>query len=319
VHRYIVRRLLAGVPTLIGISIIIFVAMRIMPGDVLAAMFGAEEGVVRLSEAERARAMAILGLDRPIYLQYLSWIKDIFQGRLGESFFRGQPVMDLLRHRAPVTAEIGVLAVLISWLVGLPVGILSAMRQDTLGDYAGRVVTILFLAAPAFWLGALYVMIAVIHFNWLPPTRVVQAWDDPIQNLSLVIGPAIVLGLGISAYIARMTRSSLLEIIREDYVRTARAKGLREGLIMSRHMLKNALLPVITLSGVTFGSLLGGSVAVEKAFNVQGLGLALVRAVNERDFGIIQNLVLMYGVVFLAVNLAVDLLYAWLDPRIRYD
>jgi peptide/nickel transport system permease protein len=210
------------------------------------------------------------------------------------------------------------MAVVISWLIGLPVGILSATKQDTPIDYAARVATILGLAVPSFWLGALIVLLLMTRFNWFPPLRYSYLWENPWANLQQTGFPALVLGLFLAAYAARMTRSAVLEIIREDYIRTARAKGLREFVVMGRHVLKNALLPVVTLSGVQLGARLSSSVVVEKVFNVPGLGRTLVQAITEMDYMVIQNLALTYAAAFTVINLGVDLVYGWLDPRIKY-
>jgi len=217
-----------------------------------------------------------------------------------------------------LTVEISVLAIILSWVVGLPVGVLSAFRQNSLLDYIARFFTILFLAVPGFWLGAMIVLVLLLWWDYAPPLGVVNIWQNPAQNLQIVWGPSVVLGLAVSAYIARMTRSSLLEIVREDYIRTARAKGLREQAVILKHALRNASLPIITLSGVLFGFLLSGTVVVEQAFNVPGLGKAMVEAFVTLDYAVIQNLVLLYSIVFIAINLLVDISYAWLDPRIRY-
>lgn len=307
-----------ALPALFGISVIIFVVMRVLPGDPLVAMFGME-GFTKLSESDRARIMAELGLSDPLPIQYLRWMTDIATGSLGQSFFRGDKVSDMILHRGPLSAEIGLLSVIISWLVGLPVGIVSAFRPNSLADNVARALSVLFLAIPGFWLGMLIVLASLFWFHYKTPLLVVQLWEDPWTNFQLVIGPAVVLGLGQGAYIARMTRSCLLEVIGEDYVRTARAKGLAERLVVIRHALPNAVLPVVTVSGVLMGFVLGGSVAVEQAFGVPGLGMALVTAVVERDIIVVQNLVLLYGLIFMAVNILVDLSYAWLDPRIRYQ
>lgn len=307
-----------ALPALFGISVIIFVVMRVLPGDPLVAMFGME-GFTKLSESDRARIMAELGLSDPLPIQYLRWMTDIATGSLGKSFFRGDKVSDMILHRGPLSAEIGLLSVIISWLVGLPVGIVSAFRPNSLADNVARSLSVLFLAIPGFWLGMLIVLASLFWFHYKTPLLVVQLWEDPWTNFQLVIGPAVVLGLGQGAYIARMTRSCLLEVIGEDYVRTARAKGLAERLVVIRHALPNAVLPVVTVSGVLMGFVLGGSVAVEQAFGVPGLGMALVTAVVERDIIVVQNLVLLYGLIFMAVNILVDLSYAWLDPRIRYQ
>jgi peptide/nickel transport system permease protein len=317
VRKYLLRRAVFGLSTLVGVSLIIFVVLRILPGDPLVAMFGLE-GFAKLAPADRARIMQDLGLSDPIAVQYLRWMGDIATGSLGKSFFRGDKVSELILHRGPLSAEIGIVSVIISWLVGLPVGILSALRPNKLSDNVARSVAVLFLAIPGFWLGMLIVLAALFWFGYKAPLVVVHLWQDPWANFQLVIGPAIVLGLGQGAYIARMSRSCLLEVVLEDYVRTARAKGLREGFVVMRHALPNALLPVVTLSGIIMGFVLGGSVAVEQAFGVPGLGRALVTAVIERDIIVVQNLVLLYATIFILINVAVDLSYAWLDPRIRY-
>lgn len=317
-HRYLMRRLGLGVLTIIAVSLIIFFVMRILPGDPLVAMFGME-GFTKLTEADRARIMAELGLSDPLYAQYWHWMRDVATGKLGVSFFRGDNVADLILRRGPLSAEIGILAVLISWLVGLPVGIISALRPNSAMDNSARILSILFLAIPGFWLGMLIVLALLFWFNYKAPLIVVHIWQDPWTNLQLVIGPAIVLGLGQAAYIARMARSSLMEVIREDYVRTARAKGLIERFVVVRHALPNALLPVITLSGILMGFVLGGSVAIEQAFGVPGLGRAMITAVIERDIMVVQNLVFLYALIFVMVNILVDLSYAWFDPRIHYQ
>ena len=316
-RKYLLRRAVFGVSTLVGVSLIIFVVLRILPGDPLVAMFGLE-GFSKLAPGDRARIMEDLGLSDPLPVQYARWMRDIETGRLGTSFFRDDKVSELILHRGPLSAEIALVSVLISWLVGLPVGIVSAFRPNSLPDNVARSVSILFLAIPGFWLGMLIVLAALFWFNYKAPLLVVHLWQDPWANLQLVVGPAVVLGLGQGAYIARMSRSCLLEVILEDYVRTARAKGLKEAFVVLRHALPNALLPVVTLSGILMGFVLGGSVAVEQAFGVPGLGRALVVAVIERDTIVVQNLVLLYAVIFVVINVAVDLSYAWLDPRIRY-
>jgi peptide/nickel transport system permease protein len=317
VRKYLLRRALFGLSTLLGVSLIVFVVLRILPGDPLVAMFGIE-GFAKLAPADRAHIMADLGLSDPLPVQYVRWMRDIASGSLGRSFFRGDKVSELILHRGPISAEIGLMSVLISWLIGLPIGIVSAFRPNSVSDNVARTMSVLFLAIPGFWLGMLIVLAALFWFNYKAPLIVVQLWQDPWTNLQLVIGPALVLGLGQGAYIARMSRSCLLEVIHEDYVRTARAKGLQEALVVMRHALPNALLPVVTLSGILMGFVLGGSVAVEQAFGVPGLGRSLVVAVIERDTIVVQNLVLLYSVIFVFVNVAVDLSYAWLDPRIHY-
>jgi peptide/nickel transport system permease protein len=315
--KYLARRALFALTTLVGVSVIIFVVLRVLPGDPLVAILGVE-GIARMMPADRVRIMHDLGLSDPLPVQYFHWLRDIASGQLGKSFFRGDTVAELILRRGPISAEIGLLALIVSWVVGLPIGILSAVKPNSLVDNVARSLAIFFIAIPGFWLGMLIVLALLFWFGYKAPIIIVQLWDSPWQNLQIVIGPAIVLGLAQGAYIARMSRSCLLEVIHEDYVRTARAKGALERNVILGHALPNALLPVITISGVLLGFVLGGSVAVEQAFGVPGLGRALVTALVERDIIVVQNLVLLYAVIFVLVNLLVDLSYAWLDPRIRY-
>ena len=317
-QKYLLRRAFFALGTLIGVSLIIFVVLRILPGDPLVAILGVE-GHAKMAPADRAVIMRDLGLSDSLPVQYVRWMRDIATGELGKSFFRGDTVRDLILHRGPLSAEIAVLALVISWLVGLPVGILSAIRPNGWGDAVVRSLSVLFIAVPGFWLGLLIVLALLFWFGYKAPIIIVQIWENPWQNFQLIIGPAMVLGLAQGAYIARMARSCLLEVIREDYVRTARAKGTMERSVVMRHALPNALLPVITISGVLLGFVLGGSVAVEQAFGVPGLGRALVVAIVERDIIVVQNLVLLYAGIFVLVNVLVDMSYAWLDPRIRYQ
>ena len=307
-YEYILRRLGFGLMTMIGVSIIVFVLMRILPGDPLVAIFGME-GFTKLTAEDRAHYMAELGLSDPLPVQYLKWMGDVVSGELGRSFFRDESVADMIVRRGPLSVEIGV----------LPVGIISALRPNTLADTGARVMSILFLAFPGFWLGILIVLGLLFWFGYKAPLTGVPLWVDPWANLQIVIGPAVVLGVGQAAYIARMARSSLLEVIREDYVRTARAKGVMERLVVNRHALPNALLPVITLSGVLMGFVLAGSIPIEQAFGVPGLGRAMITAVIERDIMVIQNLVFLYSFVFVLINVLVDVTYAWFDPRIHYQ
>ncbi len=315
--KYLLRRAVLALGTLIGVSMIIFVVLRILPGDPLVAILGVE-GHARMQPADRVRIMADLGLSDPLPVQYVHWLRDIATGQLGKSFFRGDTVSELILHRGPLSAEIAFLALIVSWVVGLPAGIVSAIRPNGWLDAVARVISIFFIAVPGFWLGLLIVLALLFWFGYKAPLIIVHVWENPWQNLQLVLGPAIVLGLAQGAYISRMSRSCLLEVVREDYVRTARAKGANEKAIVLRHALPNALLPVVTISGVLLGFVLGGSVAVEQAFGVPGLGRALVTAIIERDIIVVQNLVLLYAAIFVAVNVLVDLSYAWLDPRIRY-
>jgi peptide/nickel transport system permease protein len=317
-YSYIVRRLAFGALTVAGVSVIVFTVLRILPGDPLVAIFGAE-GFTKLSEAERAHYMAEFGLSDPLIMQYLHWIEDITRGNFGRSFFRAESVAEMISRRGPLTAEIGIMAVILSWIVGIPVAIISALRPNSLGDHISRFISIIFLAIPGFWSGMLLVLAALFWFGYRAPLGGASLLADPWTNLQIVIGPAVVLGLGQGAYIARMARSSLLEVIREDYVRTARAKGLSRRPVLIVHALPNALLPVITLSGILLGFVLAGSIPVERAFGTPGLGYAMFTAVSERDIFVMQNLVFLYAVVFVMLNILVDLTIAWLDPRIRYQ
>jgi peptide/nickel transport system permease protein len=315
-YSYIARRLAFGALTVIGVSIMVFVVMRILPGDPLVAIFG-PEGMTKLTAEQRANFMAELGLSDPLWMQYLRWVKDIIQGNFGRSFFRSESVADMILRRGPLTAEIALISVVLSWLVGIPVAIISALKPNTVADSVVRFISILFIAVPGFWVGMLIVLALLFWFGYRAPMAGVGFFTDPVGNLQLVIGPAIVLGLGQAAYIARMGRSSLLEVIREDYVRTARAKGLNNRLVIALHALPNALLPVITLSGVLLGLVLAGSIPVERAFGTPGLGYSMFQAVSERDVFVMQNLVFIYSVVFVMLNILVDVAIALLDPRIR--
>ncbi len=318
-QRYLVRRTLTAVPTIFGITVLIFIAMRVLPGDPIAQIASEGQGQYTLSEADLQAARASLGLDKPLPQQYVSWLGDVSRGDLGHSFWNKDPIRDTIIRRGLISLEIAILAMGMSWLLGVPVGILSATRRNSVADTLTRFFMTLFLAVPSFWIGLSLVLFLVLTFTWRPPLTIVQLWQDPVGNLEMVVGPAIALGVGLAAGLARMTRSSVLEALHDDYVRTARAKGLTERFVLSRHVFRNALLPVVTTSGAAMVALLGGAVATETAFGVPGLGSYLVQALNSRDWIVIQNLVLIYGLVTVIVNLAIDLSYAWIDPRIRYQ
>jgi peptide/nickel transport system permease protein len=318
-RKYLGQRLLIAIPTLFGVTLLIFIAMRVLPGDPLSAISGEGGGTYVLSKEQLQAARVSLGLDRPYVVQYLDWLRDILRGDLGKSFWRGEPIRELIFRRAPITGQIALMAIILSWVIGLPVGLVGALWRNSLTDYASRLVVTFFMAIPSFWVGLMVVLSLVLAFTWRPPLTIVYLWDDPIRNLQMTAGPALVLGVALAAMMARITRSSVLEVLGEDYVRTARAKGLHERIVVWRHALVNAMLPILTVSGTALGALLGGSVAVERAFSVPGLGLALVFAVAERDWMLIQNLVLLYGTVFVLINLVIDVSYGWFDPRIRYQ
>ncbi len=294
----------------------IFGIMRILPGDPLAT-FMAGDYMRRLGPDEIALIKRDLGLDRPLAVQYGTWMRDVLTGSFGKTFHRKDPIIDLITSRGAISAEIGILAVVVSWVMGLPVGILSAVRPDSIWDKIASSTTVLFLAIPNFWLGLLIVLVTLTFWGYHPPLVSVHLWEDPRANLQIIVGPAMVLATSMAAVIARMVRSSLFEVLREDYVRTARAKGLKERGTIIRHALPNALLPVLTISGVMLGFVLAGSLAVEVAFGTPGIGKTMVLAAKSRDMSIVQSFVLLYGIIFVLVNLLVDLLYGVIDPRIR--
>ena len=317
-YKYILRRILISIPTLIGVSILIFFIMRILPGDVIDAMTTDETGSLVFSEKQREAIMTSLGLNKPLHVQYLSWMKDVFTGDLGYSFWTRISIGEHIRRRAPMTIEITILSLLISWAIGLPVGIIAAVYRNSVGDYIVRGTVILFLAIPSFYAALGFLIFFVLVFTWRPPVEVIFFWKEPLKSLYVALPAAIAIGTGMAAVIARMARSSILEVIREDYVRTARSKGLSNRVVINRHVLKNALIPVITISGLQFGNLLAGSIAVETALNIPGLGALLAQGLADRDWMIIQNLVLIFAFTFIIINLIVDLIYSWIDPRIRY-
>ncbi len=317
-NTYLLRRVLVSIPTIIGITVLIFLVMRVLPGDPVSVVFG-QESFNTLSPADKERFRSDLGLDQPLHIQYLEWMAAVARGDFGRSFWRNDTVRDLLARRGPITVQIALMAIGISWLIGIPIGIMSATRHGSWQDHVVRVLATLFLAVPSFWLGVAVVLVGVLYFSWRPPIEIAYLWTDPLRNLQMTIGPAFALGAGAGAYVARITRSSMLELLHADFVRTARAKGAGEKRVIWRHVFINAVLPVVTLSGLILAGLLGGSVAVETAFGVPGLGTALVRALSDLDYMVVQNLVLIYAIIFTVVNLFVDLAYGWLDPRIRYD
>jgi peptide/nickel transport system permease protein len=317
--KYLFRRLLLAIVTIFGVTVVIFVAMRVLPGDPLAMIYGEGQGIYVLTDAEVAAVKATLGLDKPLYQQYLSWMADVATGEMGYSFWSDVPIRDTILRRGPITAEIALIAILLAWLIGVPAGVMSALWRESWLDYGLRLVVTLFMAIPSFWLGLTMILFTVLVFNWRPSITIIQLWEDPLRNLTMVMGPAVAVGIGLAAIIARMTRTTVLEVLREDYVRTARAKGLGQWLTIVRHVLKNAMLPVITVSGLSLAGLLGGAVAVERAFGFPGLGSALAQGAVERDWMMVQNLTLLFAVIFVFINLGIDLLYAWVDPRIRYE
>lgn len=317
--QYLIRRLLLAFLTIFGVTIVIFVAMRVLPGDPLAMIYGEGQGIYVLSEEELAAARASLGLDQPLHMQYLNWMRDVASGDLGYSFWVDTPIRDTFLRRGPITAQIAIFAIILAWVIGIPAGIISAVHRESWLDYILRFFVTLFMAVPSFWLGLAMILFTVMVLNWRPSITITQFWENPRENFLMILGPSVAMGTGIGAMIARMTRTTVLETLREDYVRTARAKGMAEWTVLMRHVLRNALLPVITLSGLSLAGLLSGSVAVERAFGFPGLGSALAQGAVERDWMMVQNLTLLFAVTFVFINLFIDLLYAWIDPRIRYS
>jgi peptide/nickel transport system permease protein len=316
---YALRRLLLFVPTLLGASLLIFVLMRMVPGDIaeiLVYQTGTESSAVQQKQIQQIRRE--LGLDRPLVTQFLTWLRGAIQGDFGYSFSQRRPVTDILKERFPRSMELALLTLLLAMFWAVPLGVISAVRQNTWIDYVVRLLSLSGLSLPIFFTGILILYALVRFFRYLPPLEYASLSDDPAENLKQLIWPALAQAYYISAPITRLTRSQMLEVVRQDYVRTARAKGLAERAIIYRHALKNSLLPVVTFIGWWGGRLLGGVVIMEIIFAVPGMGTALVPAVSYRDYPTVQGLIFVMALVFLTVNLAVDLLYGWLDPRIRY-
>ncbi len=315
---YVVRRMVLFLPTLLLVSLIVFVVMRIMPGDpALLILLGEGEGTYTQQELDNLRRK--LGTDRPLHEQYATWIWGVAHGDLGRSLWDNTLVIREIQDRLPVTLQLAAMAIVIGALVAVPLGILSAVKQDSWIDNATRVFTIFGVAAPPFWVAILTIVFLAKVFHWLPPLDYARPWVDPWRNLQQLIFPTLVLAYYEMAFLARVTRSATLEVLREDYVRTARAKGVMERFVLFRHVLANCILPVLTVSSWQFGRLMGGAVLIEAIFLVPGTGSLLIDSLYRRDFPIIQALILLAAVVVLASNLIVDLFYGFLDPRIRYS
>jgi peptide/nickel transport system permease protein len=315
VRTYVARRLLQGVLVLWLVSLLIFSLVRILPGD--AVIMQLDQAAAPTPEV-LARARQQLGLDRPFLEQYRTWIGAAVQGDLGRSLITRRPVTQELLKRINLTSHLAVMSVMVALLIALPVGVLSAVRQDTASDYVGRFFAVLGLSLPDFWLATVVITFLAIWFQWIPPIGFAAIWEDPVRCLSQLGIPALIIGARLAAVSMRMTRSSLLEVLRQDYIRTARAKGTRERAVIVRHALKNAFIPVITVIGQQFSVLLGGTVIVEFIFLQPGVGSLMLDAVLLRDYTLIQGAVLFFAAVIVVANLLVDLSYAWLDPRIRY-
>ena len=318
--QYIVRRLLLFIPTMILATMMVFALFWVVPGDAAMMILTGEEGEggrVNTEDIEQLRKE--LGLDRPIHVQYGEWVFNLLKGDLGTSIWYRIPVMDELKDRFLVSMELAVMAILMAFVAAVPLGVISAVKQDTKVDYVSRIFALIGIAMPTFWIGILMVYGLAYFFNWLPPLGYASLWEDPLTNLQQLVFPALALAFHDLAFTARVTRSSMLEVMREDYVRTARSKGLRERTVIGRHALKNALLPVITVSGYQFGRLLGGVIIIESIFVVPGVGSFLIDSIIHRDFVVLQGVVLLTAAVVLFLNLVIDLFYGVLDPRIRFQ
>lgn len=314
---YIVRRVLALIPTLFFASLIVFVTVRMIPGDVIDLMLSQND--IAAGKMGREQLEKALGLDQPMWVQYGRWVgRILFHGDFGRSLWQSTPVSEQLLQRLPVTFELGLMALIVGLSVAIPIGVYSAVRQDTPGDYVARSFSILMLAVPSFWLGTMVMVFPSIWWGWSPPISFVPFSKDPIANLSQMIIPSIILGCALSAITMRLTRTMMLEVLRQDFIRTAWAKGLGEKLVVARHALRNALIPVVTLIGLQAPLLIGGAVIMEQIFVIPGMGLLLLDAVSQRDYPIITGVFLVVGVAVMCINLLVDLSYGLLDPKVRY-
>ena len=315
---YIIKRLLLLIPTIFIVSVIVFFLVRYVPGSAVDVIMStlSQGGAIQV---DRAAIEHSLGLDVPAYVQYGRWMRDIFlHGNLGTSIIHGTPVLDMVMERMPVTLELGLLALLISTLIGLPIGIYSAVRQDTWGDYVGRTIAILMISIPIFWTATLVMIYPSLWWGWAPPMKLIPFTEDPIGNIGMFLIPAAILGMSTAGGIMRLMRTMMLEVMRQDYIKTAWAKGLTERAVIFKHGIKNAFIPVITILGVQVSMVIGGAVIIENIFCLPGLGQLALNALNQRDYPLVMAITLVTAIFVMIVNLIVDLAYSWLDPRIRY-
>jgi peptide/nickel transport system permease protein len=312
--RYVVHRILLMIPTLFGVAVLVFFLLRLAPGDPVQVMMEGANVPQHVIDAERAR----LGLDQPPHVQFVRWFGDVLRGDFGVSMWTGRPVMYEIGIRLELSLQVAIMATLLAILLAVPLGTLAAIFRDTWIDHAVRVFSIAGLAVPSFWLGMIIILLLLTYFAWIPPLTFTPFFEDPWRNLSQLIWPALAVGYRYSAVAMRMMRSSILEVLQEDYVRTARAKGVYERLVVARHAMRNAMLPVVTVIGLEFAFLIGGLVVTEQVFNLNGIGRLFVHAVARGDYNMIQALVLLVAVFFVLINFVIDMLYALLDPRIRY-
>jgi peptide/nickel transport system permease protein len=313
--RYVLRRLSATLLVVLGASVLIFLLVRLLPGDIATVLAGSES---TLSPAQREALLRGFGLDRPLPVQYGLWIWAMLHGDFGTSFRTSQPVATVLFQRLPLSVELAVLAALLSATIGIPLGVFVSVSRSGGVRLLAQVVGLLGLSVPNFWLAVVLILVASYAFGWLPPLMFVTPWEDPMTNLQQMLLPVLSLAAGLGAVVLRMTRSSMLEVLGEEYVKVARAKGLGERAVVLRHTLRNALIPVVTVLGLQLGTLLGGVVITEQVFGLPGLGWTLVNGVNQRDYPVVQGAVMLFAVTFAVINLVVDLTYSYLDPRIRY-
>ena len=314
---YLIRRLLLVIPTLFILSILVFLSVRFIPGDVIDVM---QSRMAGLGELDREQLEHMLGLDVPVHVQYGRWMGGILlHGTLGDSLMGDWSVEERILGRLPVTIELGVMALVIGQLIALPVGIYSAIRQDTAADYVGRSAAILGLATPNFWLAIMVMIFPAIWWGWAPSMVLIPFTEDPLGNLGMFLIPSLILGTAMSASTMRMTRTMMLEVLRQDYIRTAWAKGLKERVVVMRHAVKNALIPIVTLIGLQLPILVGGAVIMENIFNLPGLGRLLLDALSERDYPVVSGVNLFFATAVIGVNLMIDLIYPYLDPRVRYS
>jgi len=314
--QYLIKRVLLMIPTILGVAVVIFVLMRMLPGDIVELRLAGEGSYVQQETIDKERTR--LGLDKPMWQQFTGWIWGLAHLDFGYSMWTGRPVTYEIGVRFGLSLQIAIMSTIIAVLLAIPLGTLAALKQDTWVDYAVRIFSIAGLATPSFWLGIMIILAFLVVFHWTPPMVYTPIWQDPWANLSQLIWPALATGYRYSAVATRMTRSAVLEVLREDYIRTARAKGLWQQLVLKRHALKNAMLPVITVIGLEFAFLLGGLVVTEQVFNLNGIGKLFVDAVTQYDYTLVQALVMIVATVFVLSNFVVDVLYAWLDPRIRF-
>ena len=316
-RQYTIKRIGLFIPTVILVTVLVFVLMRIIPGDPALAILE-DEGGGSYTQEDLARLRHEIGTDRPIVVQYATWVSGVVRGDFGDSLWFKAPVMGELKDRIPTTVELAVFAMALAMVVAVPLGVVSAINPDSKLDYAARVFTLAGIALPTFFTGILIILFLAMLFNWLPPLGYETLWDDPMSNLQQMFFPALALAGYDLAFIARVTRSAMMEILREDYMRTARAKGLSERVVLARHGLKNAFLPILTISGWQFGRLFGGTIIIETIFLVPGMGRILIESIGHRDYVMIQAVVVIVGLSIVTINLLIDLLYGWLDPRIRF-